>query len=72
MINKGIPIKKYHFLVLCLEKNIPAYTPKAPKAAAMKNSNPSDILSVPCFTDLILSIITIEKATKLIKRKAAI
>lgn len=63
----GIPIRKYHFCVLCLKVNIPAYTPKLPKAVAMKNSLPSDIRRAPTFLERILSYIILRKVTMFIR-----
>lgn len=68
MIN-GIPARKYHFRVLCLKANIPAYTPTLPNAAAMKNKNPSEILSAPLLLDFTLSANIEKKAIRLIDMK---
>jgi len=57
---------KYHFLVLCLKTSMPAYTPTLPKAAAMKNNIPSEILSAPLFFALFLSKSITKKANKFI------
>ena len=48
---------------------MPAYTPRLPKAVAMKNSIPSEILSAPGFLALFLSSSIIKNAIKFIARK---
>jgi hypothetical protein len=49
--------------------NIPTYTPRLPKAVAMKNNIPSEILSALFFLDLILSKNIRKKANIFIARK---
>jgi hypothetical protein len=68
-MSSGMPMAKYHFRVLCRKANIPAYTPTLPKAAAIKNNNPSEILSASFFFDLFLSNSITRKATALTVRK---